>query len=329
MNMNSGGSSIYCPVCNNDGQNVTFNERQFLHEHLENLHGYFKCSLCPVVVYVSPESLEQHNSRFHQGELVVEVEQVVDRTKSGKRKNVEPYPSPKHVKQDDEDKVDVHAELEYEFSEPYIDTSTLTEGDYCQPSRYSRDPLKGFFLQTILECKECPQRPSKKFATHNAWQLHIKTFHKHMKTITDYKNIHGDPDLVKFRHQCRMCLLELVLNLTVVKRHLRAQHQTTLANYMAKYREELIQERLGRPIVPASHTLEGWWEGCMYNCRICDQTFSAQMAFENHLSNSHSITGQREIEARYTEVWGKLTSLTRAHQCFICRKVIRHEYKSI
>jgi len=317
---------IYCPVCNNDGQDVTFNERQFLHEHLENLHGYFKCSLCPVVVYVSPESLEQHNSRFHQGELVVEVEQVVDRTKSAKRKNVENYPSsPKHFKHETE----FRTELGHELSEPYIDTSTLTEGVFCQPSRYSRDPLRGFFLQTILECKECPLRPTKKFATHNAWQLHIKTFHKHMKTMSDYKSSHGDPDLVKFRHQCRLCMMELVLNLSVVKRHLKAQHQTSLTSYMTKYREELIKEKLGRPIVPPSHTIEGWWEGCMYNCKICDQTFPAQMAFENHLSSSHGITGQREIEAKYTDVWGRLSSLTRAHQCYICRKVIRHEYKVI
>eukprot|EP00092_Neocalanus_flemingeri_P030405 GFUD01033005.1.p1 GENE.GFUD01033005.1~~GFUD01033005.1.p1 ORF type:complete len:1447 (+),score=438.90 GFUD01033005.1:81-4421(+) len=329
MTSASSASNIYCPVCNNDGQHVTFNERQFLHEHLENLHSYFKCSLCPVVVYVSPESLEQHNSRFHQGQLVVEVEQLVDQKQAAKRKNVEPYPSPKHVKYTKEVDSEFTAELENELSEPYLDTSTLTEGEYCQPSRYSRDPLKGFFLQTILECKECPQRPTKKFATHNAWQLHIKTFHKHIKTITDYKAVHGDPDLVKFRHQCRMCLQELVLNLSVVKRHLLHQHQTNLATYLAKFREELVQERLGRPIVPPSHTLEGWWEGCMYTCRICQQTFSAQLAFENHLSSSHSITGQREIETRYTGVWGRLSSLTRAHQCYVCRKVIRHEYKVI
>jgi len=314
-------SNIYCPVCNNEGQDVTFTDRQFLHEHLENLHGYFKCSLCPVVVYVSPESLEQHNSRFHQGELVVEVEQVAAHIKSSKRKSEDPYPASKHFKHD--------AEVETELSEPYIDTSTLTEGEYSQPSRYSKDPLKGFFLQTIIECKECPQRPSKKFATHNAWQLHMKTFHKELKTMTDYKNLHGDPDLVKFKHRCRLCSLELVLNLSVVKRHLRAQHQTSLTNYMAKYREDLINERLGRPILQSSHTLEGWWEGCMYNCKICDQTFPAQMAFENHLSSNHDITGQREIEEKYVRVWGRLSSLTRAHQCYICRKVIRHEYKVI
>jgi len=67
----------------------------------------------------------------------------------------------------------------------------------------------------------------------------------------------------------------------------------------------------------------------MYNCKICDQTFPAQIAFENHLSSNHEITGQREIEEKYVEVWGRLSSLTRAHQCYICRKVIRHEYKII
>jgi len=58
-------SNIYCLVCNNEGQDVSFAEQQFLHKHMENLHGYLKCTMCKVVVYVSPVSLEQHNTRFH------------------------------------------------------------------------------------------------------------------------------------------------------------------------------------------------------------------------------------------------------------------------
>ena len=218
-----------------------------------------------------------------------------------------------------------------EFSEPSLGTRALTDGqqELSQPSRYSKDQLEGFFLQTILECKECPQRPSKKFATHSAWWLHIRACHKDLKSMADYKNIHGDPDLVKFKHKCRLCNMELVLNMSVVRRHLKVQHQMSLTNYMTIYREELLKERLGRPIIPSKHTLEGWWEGCMYRCAICDQTFPAQIAFENHLSRNHGITGKQEIKEKYVNVWGKLSSLTRAHQCYVCGKVMRHEYTDI
>ena len=224
---------------------------------------------------------------------------------------------------------EMSVEVETELSEPYLDTSSLTEGEYSQASQSLKDPLKGFFLQTILECKECTQRPTKKFGTHSAWQVHMKTSHKELQTMIDYKNIHGDPEIAKFRHKCRLCSLELVLSLSVVKKHLKTQHQTNLTNYTIKFREELISESQGRPIIKSSRTLEGWWDGCMYNCEICDQTFSAQLAFENHLSSSHGITGQKDIRDKYVEVWGKLRSLSRVHQCFICRKVIRHEYKFI
>merc|ERR550519_245667 len=134
-------------------------------------------------------------------------------------------------------------------------SSPSSSGDPCQaqPSRFSKDPLRGFFLQTVMECRECQQRPTKKFSTHNAWQLHLKTFHKQIKSIVEYKSLHGDPDLVKFRHRCRECGLDLVLHLGVVKRHLRAQHQLAVSTYLTRHRQELEEERRGRPVVPPMH----------------------------------------------------------------------------
>ena len=61
--------------------------------------------------------------------------------------------------------------------------------------------------------------------------------------------------------------------------------------------------------------------------RLCDHTASSQAGFENHLAGEHGLCGQREVEERYRRVWGKLCTLVRQHQCYICRKLIRHEYK--
>ena len=219
--------------------------------------------------------------------------------------------------------------------EQQLDTDDLQgptsspESKVCKPSRYTKDPLRGFFLQTVAECAECPHRPTKKFSTHNAWTLHMKTFHKHIKTMAEYKKVHGDPDLVKFRHKCRICDQDMILNLSVVKRHLAAQHGTGLTEYLVKYRHQLEEERRARPVVPASHTLEGWWEGCLYSCRLCAETYSGQLAFENHVSSVHGITGEREVEERYVPEHGRPCSLTRQHQCHLCRKIVRHDYKAI
>ena len=38
--------------------------------------------------------------------------------------------------------------------------------------------------------------------------------------------------IVKFKHTCRMCNVEMKLNLTVMKRHLDVQHKTTVENYL-------------------------------------------------------------------------------------------------
>lgn len=66
-----------------------------------------------------------------------------------------------------------------------------------------------------------------------------------------------------------------------------------------------------------------------HRCKVCQETYGGQLAFENHLASVHNITGQREIESKYIPDFGKPCSLTRQHQCYICRKLIRHDYKTI
>ena len=61
--------------------------------------------------------------------------------------------------------------------------------EQSQPNKFNKDPLSGFFLQTVMECKECPERPTRKFAFFNSWQVHIKGHHKDLSTIALYKVI--------------------------------------------------------------------------------------------------------------------------------------------
>ena len=104
-----------------------------------------------------------------------------------------------------------------------------------KPSRHSKDPLRGFFLQTILECRECPDRPARRFSFFTSWQLHLRTHHPHLGNIANYRREHGDPDLVHFKHTCRLCHIELKLNLTVMKRHLALKHNKTVEQYLGKF----------------------------------------------------------------------------------------------
>ena len=104
-----------------------------------------------------------------------------------------------------------------------------------KPSRHSKDPLRGFFLQTILECRECPDRPARRFSFFTSWQLHLRTHHPHLGNIANYRLKHGDPDLVHFKHTCRLCNIELKLNLTVMKRHLALKHNKTVEQYLGKF----------------------------------------------------------------------------------------------
>ena len=63
--------------------------------------------------------------------------------------------------------------------------------------------------QAVLECRACPARPARQFGTQNAWQLHLKTAHVELGGLAGYRALHGDPDLAKFRHTCRLCNTDL------------------------------------------------------------------------------------------------------------------------
>ena len=276
-------SAVTCPVCG-----TAFPCSEALKGHIEGEHGY--------TVYTSSSSIKLQDkkrgahedkvfdNKISKSELIVhnDIESEGDFDNSEKDTEVQ--------------RNDKEAFIHNRNSDEGKETSPCSSGDLCRPSRFSKDPLRGFFLQTVMECKECEQRPTKKFSTHNAWQLHLKTFHKQIKSIAEYKSLHGDPDLVKFRHKCRECGLDLVLHLGVVKRHLRAQHQLTVSTYLTRHRQELEEERRGRPVVPPLHTLDGWWEGCLYCCGICGYTYGGQLAFENHLASVHGMSGQEEVE---------------------------------
>ena len=305
--MDEGDSSLLCPVCKSEVYEISFSDRALLHRHIQEEHGYVQCTVCPVTVFVAPDSREQHDSKHHPAARQGGVKRRLGEEARGGRRKLARLEEPG----------------------PEVDLNSLTDGEFSQPAKYSKDPLKGFFLQTILECAECPERPSRKFSSYNAWLVHLRSAHKYFSSLADYKASHGDPSVVKFKHHCRICGLEMMLNLTIVKRHLSVQHSTSVGQYLAQFREELLQEKMSRPVVAPSHSLEGWWEGCMYSCRLCQFTAQSQTAFESHLSQSHQISGQAEIEEKYLKVWGKLSSLSRFHQCFVCRQIMRQEYKVI
>ena len=312
LQMSEGDSPLLCPVCQSDQQQVSFSCRPLLHRHIQAEHGYVQCGKCPVTVFVAPDSLQQHNTKNHPDRAALA---EVGALKRKHEEDEEVSSNKRLAKSEEEDK--------------NIDLNSLTDGEFSQPTKYSKDPLKGFFLQTILECAECEERPTKKFSSYNAWLVHLKSSHKSLSTLADYKAAHGDPSVVKFKHRCRVCNLEMFLNLTIIKRHLAVQHGTSVSQYLAQYREELLQEKRSRPLLAPQHTLEGWWEGCMYSCRLCHYSAQSQAAFESHLAQAHQISGQAEIEEKYLSLWGKLATLSRFHQCFVCSQVIRHEYRVI
>ena len=318
-------SGVTCPVCG-----TAFPCSEALKGHIEGEHGY--------TVYTSGGSTKvqmaelQEKKRGFEGDHLFDTKML--KTMSVAHNTTESEKNFNNSEKDDEGKrtgeeIFIQCSNSHEGRE--TSNSPASSGDPCQaqPSRFTKDPLRGFFLQTVMECRECRQRPTKKFSTHNAWQLHLKTFHKQIKSIVEYKSLHGDPDLVKFRHRCRECGLDLVLHLGIVKRHLRAQHQLTVATYLTRHRQELEEERRGRPVVPPMHTLDGWWEGCLYCCGICGYTYGGQLAFENHLASVHGLSGQEEVEEKYVSKHGRPRSLLRQHECYVCGRQIRHDYKTI
>ena len=217
-----------------------------------------------------------------------------------------------------------------EGEEEWIFPDQVDHPSPAHSSRFSKDPLRGFFLQTVLECLECPERPSKKFSFFTSWQLHLKAHHKHLANIGEYKEKHGDPDLVHFKHTCRLCDTELKLNQTVMKRHLALKHKMSIGQYVQTFREELLEERKSRPSIRvARHTLAGWWEGCLYCCQLCQVTTTSLAGLENHLSSVHGITGEQMIQEEYVSKFGEIASTNRVHDCYICGKVIRHDQRVI
>ena len=295
--MNEGDSSLLCPVCKSDVFEISFSERSLLHRHIQEEHGYVQCEVCPVTVFVAPDSRDQHNSKHHP---LKRKHQPAEQGRSRRKL----------------------ARLEEEDS-PDVDLNSLTDGEFSQPAKYTKDPLKGFFLQTILECAECPERPTRKFSSYNAWLLHLRSSHKYFSCLADYKTSHGDPSVVKFKHHCRLCGLELFLNLTIVKRHLAVQHGTSVSQYLSQFREELVAEKMSRPVVAPSQSLAGWWEGCMYSCRLCQFSAQSHSAFETHLCQAHQISGQAEIEERPSEPDQRLLENwydCSEHVCRICDK---------
>ena len=311
-------SAVICSVCE-----TAFPCSEALKGHMEGEHGYTVCT-SGASMKMQMTELQEKKRGFKEDRLFdikMSKRESIDHSHVKCERNLNNSEKNKEGKRNEE-AVSIQCETGLPSS----------SGDPCQaqPSRFSRDPLRGFFLQTVMECRECQQRPTKKFSTHNAWQLHLKTFHKQIKSIVEYKSLHGDPDLVKFRHRCRECGLDLILHLGVVKRHLRAQHQLAVSTYLTRHRQELEEERRGRPVVPPMHTLDGWWEGCLYCCGICGCTYGGQLAFENHLASVHGLSGQEEVEEKYVKKYGTpRESIVRHHRCLICRKQVRHDYKTI
>jgi len=297
--MSTGSGSVCCPVCRNELSDGPRLDKNKFHHHLVTDHGYLRCEQCPVVVYVEPSQLESHNQRHHAKSKIV------------RKRKTELITSRKHKKLKTED------------------DNGNTDIEIQQPSNSTKNPLSGYFLQTVMECKECPDRPPRLFSFFSSWVIHLKSQHPDLANMNEYKQKHGDPDIVKFKHVCRMCNIEMRLNLTVMKRHLAVKHKTTVVKYLELFREELIEERKKRPIIGSRYSLKGWWEGCLFTCQLCSTTFPSQQILENHLSNRHQISGTVDIQEKYLNKFGKLCTLSRTHECYLCNKIVKHEYKSI
>ena len=83
------------------------------------------------------------------------------------------------------------------------DDNGNTDIEIQQPSNSTKNPLSGYFLQTVMECKECPDRPPRLFSFFSSWVIHLKSQHPDLANMNEYKQKHGDPDIVKFKHVCR------------------------------------------------------------------------------------------------------------------------------
>ena len=238
-------TSPTCPECDE-----SFASEDEVHLHLALQHGYTKCPSCPSIL--GPDTLHHHLARHHakrrgQGEhmegspkhpkleVMAAEERVVEHAVEETEEALEVTEGGEEVVDGGEEVVDGGEEV-VEGGEEVVSSGCPAPGPPPRPSRLARDPLRGFFLQTVMECAACAQQPTRKFSTHNAWQLHLKTFHKELRSIVEYKAVHGEPDLARFRHECRECGLDLLLHLGVVKRHLRGKHGLATDQYLARHR---------------------------------------------------------------------------------------------
>jgi len=216
-----------------------------------------------------------------------------------------------------------------------VDLDKLSKGTYSRPSKYDKDPLANFWYAAIFECLKCPARPSRKFNSSNAWLQHVKFTHDNM-THASYKVKHGNPDITDYKHKCQLCFKTLSLKQSTVKKHLKVVHSIEIEEYNDQFRELLMSERSRRPLIPTQHALDGWWEGCMYSCKHCQFTAPGPTSLEHHLTLVHNIGSAsqdskdnkgKSVES--AEPSPDLCSLTRFHQCHICSRVVRHDYRSI
>ena len=194
---------VICPLCSSVISSSASSDG--LHHHLEQSHGYVKCLQCQETVFISPDGYKDHLAKAHD---INDEEQENEGRRASKRK----------IKEDPSEDKDSKA--------------IKTEAD--PSSRLNKDPLRGFFLQTVMECKECDGQESRKFSFVTSWNLHLKSHHKQFNNIADYKAKHGDPFLVRFKHSCRHCHVEMNLNQFVMKRHLASKHNQSIEEYVGK-----------------------------------------------------------------------------------------------
>ena len=54
---------VCCPICRRELGDSSGSDNGGLHDHLDTEHGYRKCDLCQVNVYIAPDSFQQHMDR--------------------------------------------------------------------------------------------------------------------------------------------------------------------------------------------------------------------------------------------------------------------------
>ena len=54
---------VCCPICRRELGDGSGSDNDSLHDHLDTEHGYRKCDLCQVSVYIAPDSFQQHMDR--------------------------------------------------------------------------------------------------------------------------------------------------------------------------------------------------------------------------------------------------------------------------